>query len=631
MFPGGFRDRSGSGLIAFAIAVAILRGSTFAWLGLLSVAQAAERPTERPTRPESPRPPAALVEFVEKLRRGDTNGAFARLNALPEDHPDFLRTMTDASEALAEAGRGPQALHYVRRAYQKAPDDIAVAHSFIRVQLLVRTNLSQPVTLRPLLASNAIPEAFKFILESPAVPDASRDISRRRLMADLEFLEVILANAYSYAERRGVDWRKALDVVRASLDDRTPLDTFATRLRRFLTLFGDPHTGLRTPPQRHNDGGVPFLAIADGPRVLALKPDRSAFIDPRCRVITAIDGRPLDEWLRLARREIPRASPQWERRETVAALERLSQWRRELGLPPTNEVQLSLASADGTEKQNVTLAWLAKPVRVRWPTNRTGRIEGNLGYLRIPSMNPEPAFLQALNESMEQFRSTRGLIIDVRGNGGGSQDALRTLLPYFLATNDPMRIVNVAAYRLPVKLPQPCAEGYLGLANRGLYPATSRVWSPEQRQQIESFLTTFKPSWALAPGKFSDWHVMGIAAATNPEAYPYTNQVVVLMDAGSFSATDNFLGAFQGLPKVTLIGTTSGGGSGRMTVFRLPHSRLPFTVCQMASFRANGDIFDGRGVAPDVVMEPAPEDHLITGSDSVLSAAVLRLRSKPQN
>ena len=119
---------------------------------------------------------------------------------------------------------------------------------------------------------------------------------------------------------------------------------------------------------------------------------------------------------------------------------------------------------------------------------------------------------------------------------------------------------------------------------------------------------------------------MGISAAGNPRAYRYTNQIVVLMDSGCFSATDNFLGALKGLPDVTLLGTASGGGSGRMTVFTLPSSRIPLSVCQMASFRANGDLFDGRGVAPDVVLRPRPEDFLRDQGDSVLDAALVRLR-----
>ena len=120
---------------------------------------------------------------------------------------------------------------------------------------------------------------------------------------------------------------------------------------------------------------------------------------------------------------------------------------------------------------------------------------------------------------------------------------------------------------------------------------------------------------------------MGISASTNPKAYHYEKPVIVLTDAGCFSATDNFLGALKGEFHITLLGTTSGGGSGRMAEYTLPATRIPLTLCQMASFRANGDLFDGHGVAPDVVVETKPEDHLASGADSILAAALARLKS----
>lgn len=590
---------------------------------------AADPPT-RPAQTSSPQDP--FQDFVATLQKGQTKAAFALLDELPAHHPAFRRTMLQAGELLVANGQAEPALRYAQRAYTNGPSDIATVHAFIRIQVLARTNLSEPLAPRPL--PRAVPNEFRFITDAPRLPagvtDPSRPLSRRRVLADLDFLEVILANVYSYADRRGANWRGALDALRtsaATTTNATPLNTFALRLRRFLTLFGDPHTALRTTNTTFGaDGGAAFLPVADGPRILALQPDRSAFLDNNCRYLDAIDGLPIDDWLRVAAHEVPQASPQWTRRETVAALRHLGPLRRELGLPLTNQVRLRLVSADNAQHRDITLPWLAKPARTaRWPATQTRELDDRIGCLRIPSMDTDAKFLAGLDDAMARFRQTRGLVLDVRGNSGGSQDALRTLLPYFLEPTAPMRIVNVAAYRLPVNLPQPCTEGFLSLANRGLYPVTAQIWSPEQRTQISRFLSPFKPSWNLPPGKFSDWHVMGISASSNPKAFPYTNRVIVLMDAGCFSATDNFLGALQGLPRVTLLGTPSGGGSGRMTSYLLPNARLPLTVCQMASFRANGDLFDGHGVAPDVLLEPRPEDHLAHNADSLLSEARRRL------
>jgi hypothetical protein len=175
-----------------------------------------------------------------------------------------------------------------------------------------------------------------------------------------------------------------------------------------------------------------------------------------------------------------------------------------------------------------------------------------------------------------------------------------------------------------VKFDRAPAEGFLP-AYRFLQPVSASAWSDEDRAQIKKFLAGFKPDWQWPSGHFSEWHLMLIRPDTNPKAFHYDRPVIILGDAGSFSATDNFLGAFKGLPKVTLLGGTSGGGSGRMAGYTLPNTRLLLTLCQMASFRWSG-LYDGAGVEPDFAVEPRATDHLAQGGDAALEAALERLQ-----
>jgi C-terminal processing protease CtpA/Prc len=50
-------------------------------------------------------------------------------------------------------------------------------------------------------------------------------------------------------------------------------------------------------------------------------------------------------------------------------------------------------------------------------------------------------------------------------------------------------------------------------------------------------------------------------------------------------------------------------------------------IGSMASFQSNGKLFDGNGVAPDVIVEPAP-DHHIGGRDNALEEAAKRIRAR---
>lgn len=111
----------------------------------------------------------------------------------------------------------------------------------------------------------------------------------------------------------------------------------------------------------------------------------------------------------------------------------------------------------------------------------------------------------------------------------------------------------------------------------------------------------------------------------NPRALHYGNPVAVLIDRACYSATDIFAVAFSVLPQVTLVGEPTSGGSGRAMDYLLPHSGLRLRLSSMASFRPDGVLFEGNGVAPDVAVETAPGD-LIGASDTVLDLAIELLR-----
>ena len=101
---------------------------------------------------------------------------------------------------------------------------------------------------------------------------------------------------------------------------------------------------------------------------------------------------------------------------------------------------------------------------------------------------------------------------------------------------------------------------------------------------------------------------------------------VVLTDGQCFSATDIFLSGVQGLPGGTLLGETSGGGSGSPRVHALP-SGLQFRAASMASFRPSGELIEGHGSVVDVRVPAAPESFLAGGVDNVLQAALNRLQN----
>jgi C-terminal processing protease CtpA/Prc len=69
------------------------------------------------------------------------------------------------------------------------------------------------------------------------------------------------------------------------------------------------------------------------------------------------------------------------------------------------------------------------------------------------------------------------------------------------------------------------------------------------------------------------------------------------------------------------MGTASGGGSGRSREFDLPNSRLRIVLSTMVSFRPDGQLYDGIGIGPDIVV-PRTIDGLADGRDTQMAEAL---------
>jgi hypothetical protein len=445
-------------------------------------------------------------------------------------------------------------------------------------------------------------------------------LTRREAERDLDQFEWLLENRYAYLTRHSVDYRVALDSIRASLGDGIRRGTFALQLEKTLALFGDGHSMVSDPALKTMCAKfLPFLVVESKGRWVVLSPQRTAFLDNAHPFLRTLDGRPVEDWLQAASSTVPEGSPQFVRRGCVGRLRDMEYLRKELSLPPSDTVQIELESAADDSRKALRL-----PLADTRPVFRPDAMDpnalpavrvlpGNIGYLRIhPWMSDEPAFLDALVRGMAVVRETQGMIMDVRGNGGGSRAPLRTIFPFFLAPDAPPQVLNVAAYRLGHRRDV--------LDGRWLFSARWNGWSAAEKGAIASFAWSFVPAWQLPSGKFSDWNYFVISPSTQTHYYHYDRPLIILMDSANFSATDIFLGAFKGWTNVTLMGAPSGGGSGRYMEFRLQYSLIKIRLSSMASFQSDGALYDGNGIKPGVIVEPSLTD-IIGTTDSVLDAA----------
>ncbi len=172
---------------------------------------------------------------------------------------------------------------------------------------------------------------------------------------------------------------------------------------------------------------------------------------------------------------------------------------------------------------------------------------------------------------LEGHRNAPALVLDVRMNGGGN-DAL--------------------AYRVAGRF---TTVGRVG----GYYQFRSGL-------RHDAF-TTMTPR-AVAPR--GSWQ--------------FTRPVVLLTGRGAFSATEGFVSAMRGMPNVTVVGDTTGGGSGNPSVYPLREG-YGVSVSRWIEYTAERQPIEWRGIAPDSVVSFG-DAAVVAGDDETLAAALSMAR-----
>ena len=449
-------------------------------------------------------------------------------------------------------------------------------------------------------------------------PTPPARISVEDARADIEAFGAGLKDQFAYLGLGEVDLDRELAQIRDGLTgDQADILGLRLELHRLLMRFGDGHAQVRTklPLDQPGDKYLPFLLVESSSGVVAVLPDRSALVEPDAPVVRAIDGKTIDEWVQLARPYVANGSPQLVRRRVLGDMRRIDDVRRILGAETSAPLKVTFSKVDGSETVERELDLSSRrPTYGTWPRTESVILDGDIGYLRIAKMD---GAVDELREAMEEFVDTKGLIVDVRGNGGGTRELLLALGGYLIGPKEPAVVGNIAQYRLSRRFDEDHLEA------RYMHRVGWDGWNDRQRKATESVAAAFKPEWQPV-GEFSAWHYLGRDRTGHAAEYFYDLPVVVLSDSGCFSATDIFLGAFELLPRVTLVGAASSGGSARSQSFRLRNTGIEVRCASMASFRPDGRLYDGRGIEVDVEVLPAPGDFLRAGGDAQLKAALER-------
>lgn len=240
------------------------------------------------------------------------------------------------------------------------------------------------------------------------------------------------------------------------------------------------------------------------------------------------------------------------------------------------------------------------PADPRRPTIRA--LGESTVVVSLPSHSPEYASL--LNELVEKFRerilNAENLIIDVRGNEGGSSWVTRPLMPFLVSKSERQG----GPAQKPVVVSSPDNIAYFEQMK-------SQGWVPAR------LVDRMKAN----PGKVIPFEDPGSAdsapqAAADETATPRPRNVAILTDGAVVSAGETFVLAAKKYEKVTLFGENTGGVIDYQNVTITPVPDCPSLGINLgyptlaASDRLPLGGVNETGVAPDVRIGRAVRDPI---------------------
>ena len=474
----------------------------------------------------------------------------------------------------------------------------------------------------------------------------TRSLTREEARRDLIALDSLMTYHYAYNEADNLDETEVLEVISEQLLERMKVGDFAMQLQKALALSIDGHApriaGINQIGEREriedNPPGqnyFPFELRSTGSRIVAFDGVNRILIEQEHPYVAKIDGIEISEWIKAAQSIIVDGTPQLRWHRGARQLANIGFLRMEMNRQMSSEALVLFENEDRSSQviKTIELLEVSVAARERYPfvEDAIDRLPNDIAYFRIRRMESDSAYIAGFAAWIQNSRDARGVIIDIRDNGGGSRLPLLTLLPHLLDAGAEPVVASTGRLKLSPGCPGPGCEapekGYL--SNRFMLPIRAIPEGTPERKALDKWLPGFAPEWSPPQEGFSDWHYLIVAPDVDPAFVG--KPVIILMNNGNFSASDIFLSALKGKEGVTLLGTASSGGSARQNEYILPGSDLAVRLASMASFQtSNGRLYDGVGIDPDIHMEPEP-GFFINESDRILERAIELIRESSGN
>ncbi|MEL6132175.1 MAG: S41 family peptidase [Bacteroidota bacterium] len=233
------------------------------------------------------------------------------------------------------------------------------------------------------------------------------------------------------------------------------------------------------------------------------------------------------------------------------------------------------------------------------------KIDAQTAYIRIPSFayQNKKAIDKLVAKNFEEITQTPNLIIDIRGNGGGSDASYNSIIP--LLYTHPIRTPGIEFYASELN-----KQSMLGFATNERYDEDTRAHAQRIYDALDG-----------KEGTFVNVFEEEASTLTLDTVYQYPSQVAILMHKGNYSSAEQFLLDAMQSQKVKLMGTSTGGAIdiSNMTAATSPCGDFQLAYALSRSLRIPDMAIDGHGIQPDIFLDSSiPKYHWITFAQEFL-------------
>jgi C-terminal processing protease CtpA/Prc len=370
-----------------------------------------------------------------------------------------------------------------------------------------------------------------------------------------------------------VDWEDVLGECLPAVKREQRNHEYFALLQRCLARLRDGHTGI-IGNWRSYEVGRPAVRISkvEGRAIVVAAGNKSdsdsaegPVLAPGAEIV-CVDGRPVSDILETDLYPyISASTPQRRDYEAYAQL---------FDGPRGSEAFVGVLDEAGKEHV-VTVARNMSPSAA----HATGFMElhelpGEISYVAINTFEPD-CVASSFKQALESIRDSRGLILDVRRNGGGNT-----------------------------------RHGYAVIACLINAPLPASVWKTPLHLAVFAALGR-RHGWYEGPPE-------RVLPAEDVE--PYLGPMAVLIGPGTFSAAEDFLVPLHVSGRAVLVGGPTGGSTGQPLLLNLPGG-VQARICAKRDTYPDGRQFVGIGVLPDVEARMTIED-VRRGRDAALEAGI---------